>query len=104
VEQTELLGKAVVHSAFSQKAEWSWHCKGLLAVCRSLTGFSKLIWKQTAMTIRIRQAADIFSRYIHIHQGCYLCPFFAGIAEEQNRPHTGKTCHICRILSKGSQR
>lgn len=103
MEHTELLGKAAAHSAFSQKAEWSWHCKGPLAVCGSLTGFSKLIRKQTTMTIRIRQAADIFSRYIHTHQGCYLRPFFAGIAEEQDKPLTGKTHHICCTISKGRQ-
>lgn len=83
MEHTELLGKAAAHSAFSQKAEWSWHCKGPLADCGSLTGFSKLIWKQTTMMIRIRQAADIFSRYIHTHQGRCLRPFFVGLLKSR---------------------
>lgn len=71
MEHIKLSGKVVTnHSALSQEAEGSWHWKETRMACGSSTCFSKLILKATAVTIRIRQAADIFGTHIYAYQGC----------------------------------
>lgn len=71
MEHMKLSGEVVTnHSALSQEAEGSWHWKGTMMVCGSSTCFSKLILKATALTIGIRQAADIFAMHIYAYQGC----------------------------------
>lgn len=71
MEHIKLSGEAVTnHSVFSQEAEGSWRWKETMTVCGSSTRFSKLILKEAAMTIRIREAADICSRHIYAYRGC----------------------------------
>lgn len=71
MEHIKLSGEVVTnHSAFSREAEGSWRWKETMTVCGILTCFSTLILKETAMTVRIGQAADIFSGHIYVYRGC----------------------------------
>jgi len=65
MEHIKLSGEVVTNrSAFSQEAEGSWHWKETVTVCGRLPCFSKLILKETVVTMRVRQASDIFGRRI----------------------------------------